>query len=121
MAESIIGFANRSPMEIILFLLAAVLYFLPGIIGNGKRDDTAIWILNLFLGWTVIGWIVALVWAATSDSEPVQIVNNISQPVQKHPPSKVDEIERLKKLLDDGALTREEYEREKASVLKRQT
>jgi len=46
-----------------------VLYFLPSIIAlaRSKRDTLAIFLLNFFLGWTVIGWIVALVWAAKHD------------------------------------------------------
>ena len=40
-----------------------VLYFLPWIIAliRGKRDTLGIFLLNFFLGWTFIGWIVALV------------------------------------------------------------
>jgi hypothetical protein len=51
------------------FGLPLVLYFLPSIIAlaRSKRDTLAIFLLNLFLGWSVIGWIVALVWAAKSD------------------------------------------------------
>jgi hypothetical protein len=46
-----------------------VMYFLPSIIAlmRNKRDIVAIILLNFFLGWSVIGWIVALVWAAKSD------------------------------------------------------
>jgi Superinfection immunity protein len=46
-----------------------VLYFLPSIIAvvRSKRDTLAIFLLNLFLGWSVIGWVVALVWAAKND------------------------------------------------------
>ncbi|MGE5083423.1 MAG: superinfection immunity protein [Acidobacteriota bacterium] len=46
-----------------------VMYFLPSIIAlaRNKRDTLAIFLLNLFLGWSVIGWIFALVWAAKSD------------------------------------------------------
>jgi hypothetical protein len=49
--------------------LPFLLYFLPSIIAlaRGKRDLLAIFLLNLFLGWSIIGWIVALVWAAKSD------------------------------------------------------
>jgi len=51
------------------FGLSTVLYFLPSIIGlaKSKRDLLAIFLLNFFLGWTMIGWVVALVWAAKSD------------------------------------------------------
>jgi hypothetical protein len=47
-----------------------VMYFLPSIIAlaRNKRDITAIVLLNFFLGWTMIGWIVALVWAVKTDA-----------------------------------------------------
>lgn len=46
-----------------------VMYFLPSIIAfaRSKRDIVGIILLNFFLGWTVIGWVVALVWAAKTD------------------------------------------------------
>jgi len=45
------------------------MYFLPSILAfaRSKRDATAILLLNIFLGWTVIGWVVALVWAVKTD------------------------------------------------------
>ncbi len=45
------------------------MYFLPSIIAlaRSKRDLLAIFLLNLFLGWSMIGWIVALIWAAKQD------------------------------------------------------
>jgi len=51
------------------FGFGTLMYFLPSIIAlaKSKRDLLAIFLLNLFLGWSVIGWIVALVWAAKSD------------------------------------------------------
>lgn len=51
------------------FGIPLILYFLPSIIAlaRSKRDTLAIFLLNLFLGWSVIGWIVALVWAAKND------------------------------------------------------
>jgi hypothetical protein len=48
-------------------LLAILAYFLPSIIGHNKRSAAGIFLLNLFLGWTFIGWIVALLWACASD------------------------------------------------------
>lgn len=52
------------------FGFSFVMYFLPSLIAliRSKRDLTAIFLLNLFLGWSVIGWIVALVWAAKNDA-----------------------------------------------------
>jgi hypothetical protein len=50
-----------------LILLAILAYFLPSIIGLNKRHAAGIFLLNFFLGWTFIGWIVALLWACASD------------------------------------------------------
>jgi hypothetical protein len=46
-----------------------VMYFLPSIlaVARNKRDTAAIVLLNFFLGWTMIGWVVALVWAVKTD------------------------------------------------------
>ena len=49
------------------FLLMLLLYFLPSIIGRDKKDATGIFLVNLFLGWTLIGWVVAFIWACASD------------------------------------------------------
>lgn len=53
-----------------VFSFGFVMYFLPSIIAlmRSKRDTLAIFLLNLFLGWSVIGWVVALVWAAKNDA-----------------------------------------------------
>jgi len=49
----------------IIITLLSLLYFLPFAIAfNKKRANTgAIFALNLFLGWSLIGWVIALVWA----------------------------------------------------------
>jgi Superinfection immunity protein len=48
-------------------IFCGVLYFLPSIIGHDKQQFAGIFVLNFLLGWTVIGWILALVWACTAD------------------------------------------------------
>jgi hypothetical protein len=52
-----------------IFGFGFVLYFLPAIIAfaRSKRDAVSILVLNLFLGWTMIGWVIALVWALKED------------------------------------------------------
>ena len=51
-----------------LFLACGLaLYFLPAIIAHNKRNAGAITLLNLLLGWTFVGWVVALVWATARD------------------------------------------------------
>lgn len=51
------------------FLLFGIgFYFLPAIIAAARQthNATAILLLNIFLGWTLIGWVVALVMAISS-------------------------------------------------------
>ena len=48
-------------------ILILALYFLPSILAATRRhlSATAIFFLNLFLGWTFVGWVAAFVWACT--------------------------------------------------------
>lgn len=54
-------------MALIIIIL---FYFLPTIIAVLAKKDNAlsISILNLFFGWTLIGWVISLVWATTKNS-----------------------------------------------------
>jgi hypothetical protein len=52
--------------------MAILFYFVPSILAmiRHHRQRSAIFVLNIFLGWTVIGWVGALVWSFT---KPTQI------------------------------------------------
>ncbi len=52
-----------------------VFYFLPAIVAlaRSKKNTLAIFLLNCFLGWTLVGWIVALVWAVKTDDYPAPL------------------------------------------------
>lgn len=52
-------------MDSITWLIMFALYMLPTIIAlvEHNKDSTPIFFLNLFFGWTVVGWILTLVWA----------------------------------------------------------
>lgn len=47
------------------FVLLAAVYFVPTIVAKVRNhhNTMAIFLLNLFLGWILIGWVAALVWA----------------------------------------------------------
>jgi len=48
-----------------IWVLIIVVYFVPALIAK-KRDTEnleAIFLVNLVFGWTVLGWIAALIWA----------------------------------------------------------
>lgn len=51
-----------------ILIAGAVLYFAPGLNASLARhhNAAAIWALNILLGWTVLGWIAAMVWSFTA-------------------------------------------------------
>jgi hypothetical protein len=53
----------------IFLLVSLFLYFLPAYLARNKSNFTAILVLNVLAGWTFIGWIVALVWALSSEPQ----------------------------------------------------
>jgi hypothetical protein len=50
-------------------MIIVVIYFIPAFVAALRRhnDENAIAVLNIFLGWTVIGWVAALVWASNGN------------------------------------------------------
>ena len=40
-------------------------------IGQRKRNAAAIFVFNLLLGWTLVGWVAALVWATAVAEAPI--------------------------------------------------
>lgn len=56
-------------MSVLFIALAAALYFVPWIVASSRKHNNsgAIAVLNIFLGWTFIGWVAALVWSMTDN------------------------------------------------------
>lgn len=46
-------------------VLAALAYLLPAVVARlrGHRNAVPLFVLNLFLGWTLLGWVGCLAWA----------------------------------------------------------
>lgn len=64
--------ASASPavaLIALLFLLAC--YFLPTLVAalRGKIGSGGVFFVNLLLGWTVVGWFVAFIWACSGRTE----------------------------------------------------
>ena len=100
-------------MEIALIIIVFIIYFIPSIIAIYFREhpsQTAIFVVNLFLGWSLLGWVVALAWSLTNPTK--EIINN--QP----PQSAADEIQKLASLKEQGLLTDEEFTNKKSEILK---
>jgi len=57
----------------VAFLIAS--YFVPAIIADKKnnRNANAIFWLNLLAGWSMLGWLIALVWALTNEKAPLPV------------------------------------------------
>lgn len=50
--------------------VALVLYFIPTLItSTNHRNSGSIFIMNLLLGWTIVGWFRAFVWALSKDTK----------------------------------------------------
>lgn len=52
-------------ISLLSLILMLLIYFAPTIVAGirGNKNTLAIFLLDLLLGWTVIGWIAALIWA----------------------------------------------------------
>lgn len=51
------------------------LYLLPAYVASKRKHSnaSAIFVLNLFFGWTFIGWVLSLIWAATDNTKNVSV------------------------------------------------
>ncbi|MBO5928224.1 MAG: superinfection immunity protein [Clostridia bacterium] len=102
--------------SIVLIIIGCVLiYFLPSCIGwsRSHNNGTAIFILNLLLGWTILGWVCALIWSFTNSNKPEQVI--AQKPVQQN--SQYFELEKLASLKEKGIITEEEFEQKKKQIL----
>jgi len=69
-------------MHFLILLILVVPYFIPTIVAilRKKRNAAAIAALNFFLGWSVVGWVAALIWALAEDTPTVAITNTTVYP-----------------------------------------
>ena len=79
-------------MFMLLFVVSLVIgiYFLPTIIAfaRKKENQVAILALNFFLGWTLVGWVISLVWALTQDQEKVVVQQVVQQTFPQSDPTR---------------------------------
>ncbi len=94
--------------HLLILLIFIPSYFIPTCIAlSRKKSNTlSIFALNLLLGWSLIGWAGALIWAL-SNKEGNQ--NNRST---------IDQLTQLKVLHDQGVITDEEFETQKSRLLR---
>ncbi len=78
---------DASPLFTVFALVGIALgvafYFLPTIFAfiRKHRQKVPILLLNFFLGWTLIGWVICIVWAFTrKDPDTVVVVQQAAPP-----------------------------------------
>ena len=65
---------------LVLMAILGLILFLPTVIANVRHhhNSAAIFLVNLFFGWTVVGWLIAFIWACTTvrlQPQPVYYVD----------------------------------------------
>lgn len=110
--------------------LSIAIYFLPTIEAMLRKHHslTSIVLVNLFFGWTLIGWVAAIAWACAGSNKPATTTasNSNVAPARAEPSvtprttadtSVADELQKLAALRDQGVLSEEEFSQQKAKVL----
>lgn len=103
-------------MAVLLFIVGLIFYFIPALNASRRKhtNSVAVFLLNLFLGWTLVGWVVALVWSASAFS----VVDRDDPGEAEHlVMDKYQQLEALASLKERGIITDEEFKKEKAELL----
>jgi hypothetical protein len=68
---SVLGKVSAIPGGFVYGVIVLALYFLPAMIASnrGHRNSGPIFVVNLFLGWTLIGWVGCLAWGLAHQEE----------------------------------------------------
>lgn len=88
-------------------IAGGLIYFIPSILARQKTDFKLIFALNLFLGWTVIGWIWALIWACQKDEEPL---GYYKPGYPGYTLEKAIRLQELRRQFDAGVITNSNYD-----------
>lgn len=103
-------------------LIGAFVYLLPSYIARKRKhkDLTGIVVVNILFGWSLIGYLVALVWAFKEERESPQVIiqNGSSHPIASHGQQSLEaQLTELKSLRDKELLTEEEYKAKRSAIL----
>jgi Superinfection immunity protein len=106
---------------LILFgLIIAAVYFIPAGVAfsNGHPHALVIAVANTLFGWTLLVWIVALVWACHKPRPPV-VINQVAAGPPPVPPRPTleRELEHLEALRSRQLVSDEEYQARRRKLL----
>jgi Superinfection immunity protein len=80
MLRSFFGVTLGAVPGLVVLLLILVFYFLPAMISSKRKTKHGgmIFFINLVFGWTVLGWIAALIWAIVESPEEIRTARTAS-------------------------------------------
>jgi hypothetical protein len=63
-------------VELFGLVIGIALYLLPAIIAHHRHHNSAgsILIINLFFGWSIIGWIICFAWACSGNTRQQVVI-----------------------------------------------
>ena len=78
-------------IEMTFLALLFFVYFAPAVVASSRShtSSAAIWFANFFVGWTVIGWVLCLIWALSGRREVVlypAVLYGLPRATLGHPP-----------------------------------
>jgi len=59
-------------ITILVYAFIITAYFLPVIVGRNKNNLLGITLVTIFLGWTLLGWGFAMMWAIGSSRKTIK-------------------------------------------------
>jgi len=81
---------GAGPLVLLLLLILGIaLYFVPTVVAFTRKHQNAvaIFVTNLLLGWTFIGWVASLVWSLTNPQKAQTLVVHAGAQQQVMPPA----------------------------------
>ncbi len=118
LAVLLAGYVPDPRWIVLAVVILPPLYFLPAVLAASKThpQGLALFLVNLLLGWTLVGWFACLVWAATAPGE-TKPYTPLIRPVRRKPaPDPEITVDAAAKAFEDlmaqryqGQITEAEY------------
>lgn len=105
----------------IAVFVGGLIYMAPTLVaaGDNHANTSAILVLNLLLGWLLVPWVIALVWANTRNRTAELLAQQQLQAAAAPASSTADELAKLQALHAGGVLNADEFAAAKKRLLER--
>ena len=99
-----------------LYFVASLVYMLPTLISFQKKNLIQVFLMNFFVGFTIIGWIIAFIMALKLDN-PIQKTAEQNTVPEPQEPFK-EELEKARDLYNKGFLSLNEVYKIESTIEK---